>query len=85
MTQFRFTCPKCDEHELVEIMLDVTVSSIVTVIDDIEPLEYGDQVNEDGVVSRYQCGRCGYVVAGALEALLTSGALSPRPTGVSNE
>jgi len=63
-----FTCPKCGEHRIEEVMVNVTVASSLTdiVVDD-EPgspadMTYVDQDNEDGEIDRYQCMDCGHVL-----------------------
>jgi len=62
--ELKFTCPECGEHRLEEVMIDVTVSSEITRISDDGDHDYGEQTNEDGETSHYQCmnGTCGYVV-----------------------
>ena len=62
MNTINFTCPKCGEHRLEEVMTGVVVAS--TIIDAKEgSIEYGEQTNEDGEVQNYQCMDCGWVVA----------------------
>lgn len=62
-----FTCPQCQQHCLEEIMVDVSVSSEVAGFDgddgaSLGLLEYGDQTNEGGEVSHFQCGSCGFIL-----------------------
>jgi len=65
MKQVEFTCPKCGCHTLEEIMVDVTVASTIIDIawcsEGIE-YDYGEQTNEDGVIIRYQCVGCGFIL-----------------------
>jgi len=56
-----FTCPDCHEHRLEEVMINVTVSSEVNSISEDGCIEYGEQTNDDGEVSHYQCVNCGYI------------------------
>lgn len=58
-----FTCPNCGEHVIEEIMVNVTVVTEMVSIEEDETAEYGDQINEDGEVERYQCVGCGRMVA----------------------
>jgi len=59
---YEFTCPKCGEHRLEEVMIDVTVASKVTDVSEDGDVDYGEQSNEDGTVERYQCMDCGHVL-----------------------
>ena len=63
-TEIVFTCPKCGEHAIEEIMVDVIVSSEVWITAH-DPggivTTYGQQTNDDGHVDRYQCGSCGFL------------------------
>jgi len=62
MKNLKFTCPNCKNHRLEEIMVDVVVSSEIAVINEDGDITYGEQTNEDGEVSQYQCIGCGYIV-----------------------
>ena len=57
-----FTCPACGKHRLEEVMVGVTVASIIIAIPDCGDLNYGEQTNENGTVDRYQCVDCGFVI-----------------------
>lgn len=63
-----FNCPNCGKHRLEEVMDNVTVSSTIITIsaepDEVADLVYGNQSNDDGEVSRYQCVDCGYTLKG---------------------
>jgi hypothetical protein len=63
-----FTCPECGEHHLEEVMLNVTVSSEVTSVDEFEECEYDVQTNDGGEVDRYECAECGWVVPNVKDA-----------------
>tara|TARA_Y100000310_G_scaffold280329_1_gene299987 strand:- start:1063 stop:1551 length:489 start_codon:yes stop_codon:yes gene_type:complete len=56
--KLKFTCEQCGEHRLEEIMVDVVVSSEITVSEDGN-IDYGEQSNDGGEVERYQCMACG--------------------------
>lgn len=56
-----FTCPNCHEHRLEEVMINVTVSSVIKSISKNGCIEYGEQTNDDGEVTHYQCVNCGYI------------------------
>jgi len=58
----KFTCPKCEDHRLEEIMSDVTVASEIAYIDPEGDHNYGEQTNMDGNIECYQCINCGYVL-----------------------
>ena len=60
MANLQFTCPKCGNNRLEEVMVDVTVVSEITDIGDGD-CTYGQQTNEDGSVERYGCISCGYM------------------------
>lgn len=51
----RFLCPTCKNQKL-------SVATHLTVINEDGDHEYGEQTNEDGRVSQYQCMHCGYLV-----------------------
>jgi len=57
---------------LEEVMENVTVASVVTVIDEDEGLQYGEQTNEEGSVVRFQCAKCGHKVADTEDELFES-------------
>jgi len=61
-----FTCPKCGEHRIEEVMADVVVASRVWLAqnaDGSDPsYDHGEQTNEGGHVDRYQCGNCGWTI-----------------------
>jgi predicted RNA-binding Zn-ribbon protein involved in translation (DUF1610 family) len=58
----KFKCPDCGGHRIEEIMSDVTVASEITCIPEGGDLDYGEQTSDGGVVERYQCMHCGFVV-----------------------
>ncbi len=71
MPDIKFTCPKCENHGIEEIMVDVTFVSKIRISehedDETGPggiftnrFDYGEQTNEDGHVDRYQCSSCGF-------------------------
>jgi len=80
MNRFAFNCPnsQCSSQKLEEVMVDVTVTSEVTVIGGEEVLQYGKQTNLDGYVVRYQCMKCGQHIANNEDELFKSKALSPN-------
>jgi predicted RNA-binding Zn-ribbon protein involved in translation (DUF1610 family) len=69
----KFTCNRCGAHTLEEVMTDVTAVSEVSGIELLEgealSIQYGDQTNDGGGVSHYQCGDCGKVIADNQEEL----------------
>ncbi len=56
----QFTCEKCGEHKLEEVMTDVVVTSNINSIGESGNIDYGEQCNEDGEVECYQCSNCGH-------------------------
>jgi rubredoxin len=58
----QFTCPTCKNHRLEEVMSGVTVVSEIAEISEEGDHTYGEQTNEEGVVSQYQCIHCGYIL-----------------------
>ena len=63
-----FKCPDCGSHRIEEIMADVTVASEITCIVEGGDLEYGEQTNDGGVIDRYQCIHCGFVIPDCTDA-----------------
>ena len=65
MNRIEFTCPKCGNHTLEEVMVGTVASTDIHVIEcggDIF-LDYVSEPTLDGgEVSRYQCGECGWVI-----------------------
>jgi transcription elongation factor Elf1 len=57
-----FTCPDCKGHRLEEIMVNVTVASEIIVIHSCGYCEYGEPSNDCGVIDRYQCLDCGFMI-----------------------
>ena len=65
-----FTCPKCGWRELEMVMDDVTVPLPVAVIEmgDRSGIRPDIQIDEDracddgGVLSRFQCHKCGFII-----------------------
>jgi len=65
MKNVEFTCPKCGEIHLEEIMVDVTVTSMMSdlcIEDGFVNCRYIKQTNEDGIVDHYRCENCSYVL-----------------------
>lgn len=61
----KFTCPKCGCHTAEEVIVDTTVSIRILGIDeDTGEIEYDADSFDGGVVDRYQCEHCGYVIEG---------------------
>ena len=58
----KFICPTCKSQRLEEVMTNVTVASQLTNISVTGDHEYGEQTNEAGEVSQYQCMQCGFIV-----------------------
>lgn len=59
-----FICPKCQETRIEEVVSDAVVTSEIVIIHEDGELDYGDQIVDDGLVSRYQCLNCGFVIGG---------------------
>jgi rubredoxin len=66
MLTVKFKCPVCGESVVEEIMGDVWQSAPIQAIDEeVFECEYGPEVETNGgVVDRYQCAHCGYVLKG---------------------
>ena len=58
----KFTCPTCQHHRLEEIMTQVSVASEIANISIDGDHTYGEQTNEDGYISQYQCIHCGHIL-----------------------
>jgi predicted RNA-binding Zn-ribbon protein involved in translation (DUF1610 family) len=54
-----FTCQKCGGHEIEEVVIGVTISSLVENVYDDGDIEYGPSENDGGEMDRYQCANCG--------------------------
>lgn len=55
-----FVCEECGCTKLEEVMVDATVTSIVTEKDPEDgSFSYGDVTIDNGTLSHYQCGGCG--------------------------
>jgi len=55
-------CPDCGGNVLEEIMVDVTVASTLVDVDPSGDVDYGEQINDGGVIDRFQCEVCGWIV-----------------------
>lgn len=68
-----FTCPRCGEHKLEEVMIGVIQTTVIT---DVEATDmglacgYGDTSHDEGEVEHYQCGHCGHTVAESEDDLI---------------
>lgn len=63
--ELKFFCPTCKEQQqLEEILINVTQTSIISVIDDGGVVDYKSNsiVTEDGEIDHYQCAECGFVL-----------------------
>jgi hypothetical protein len=72
-----FKCPRCFNHRLEEVQINVTVATVVDMLGAGGDTQYGQQTNEDGTTERFQCIDCGWIVPDAttteeLYELLTS-------------
>ena len=65
---YKWTCPECGEHVIEEVMLGVTQSSSVDVIELLDDgtitVDYGEVSHDGGDTDSiyYQCIGCGYQV-----------------------
>ncbi len=59
MSKLEFTCPKCGEHRIEEVMIDVVVMSEIINLDSDGDFNYGEQTNDGGIVDSYSCMNCG--------------------------
>ena len=61
-----FVCPDCKYNVVTEIQTNMCVTSVMTDLHDINSFveaEYsGDVAWDGGVVDRYQCYKCGYII-----------------------
>lgn len=57
-----FKCPKCEHDKFEEVMYNVVMTSVVLDYDEENFLDYGIPFIEDGIVDRYQCEKCGWVI-----------------------
>jgi len=65
MVTYNFICPDCNNNVLAEILTDVVMTSIIVDIhikdDQVEP-DYQEGETDGGIVERYQCDHCGFVL-----------------------
>ena len=67
----KWKCPRCESARIEEILINVTVASVLThVFQDCLDFEYGDQSNHGGDIDRYQCVDCGQAIANTPEKLI---------------
>ena len=57
-----FTCPKCGQHILEEIMTNCIQSSAIDTITDEGHVYYDETSTDLGEVDHYQCQNCNYVL-----------------------
>jgi hypothetical protein len=57
--ELEFKCQACNSYRFEEVMTGVTVISEINSVDEDGDIDYGEQTNEDGEVSHYQCTGCG--------------------------
>jgi len=58
----KFICPKCNK-DILECCEDTAfVSSSIKFIDESGDFEYGEVTVHDGIVCRFQCLYCGYIL-----------------------
>ena len=67
---FKFKCPKCGREILEEVITGIVLStplSKIAMTDDCPDPEYdySKEESHDGIVDRYQCKNCGFVIPGA--------------------
>lgn len=55
-------CPKCNERDYEEVLVNVTVTSLILEVFPEGDMEYEAVENHGGWVDRYQCFNCGYQV-----------------------
>ena len=69
LEEVKFECPKCRHNEVEEVLINACVSSVIANIFS-EELEYasGYEVH-DADVDRYQCVKCGHIVAKTIKEL----------------
>ena len=70
---FSFKCPECEHDKIEEVLTNVVQYSTVDSLFKLESGEvcadYSDCNWDGGEVSRYQCQRCGFVIAETAEEL----------------
>lgn len=62
MSNNYFTCPKCKNNKLEEVLINATQYSPIGSIDEDGDFTYGQPLIEDGEVQNYQCAKCGYTI-----------------------
>jgi len=78
-----FECPQCGGNWIEEVQTNVVLSSEVAGIETEESeLLYGEAAWDGGVVDRYQCSRCGYVLGSARTPEGLVAWLEKNPKGV---
>lgn len=74
----KFDCPSCHSNQLEEIMTDVQLSTVILAVDDDGDLTYGDNsAGDTGDVDRFQCAKCGKVIAHSVTQLCEVMGVSP--------
>ena len=59
----KFRCPECGHHELEEIQIDITTTSVIDVLNVDGDFDYDSHPTlEDGEIERYQCSKCGFIL-----------------------
>lgn len=58
----QFVCPCCKHLRLEEILVNVNVASVIGEVFRDGYAEYEEQTNSGGVIDRFQCVNCGYVI-----------------------
>lgn len=59
----KFKCLLCGTTELEEIMVDIIQTTPILDIDaELNEPVYGNASTEGGIVERYQCAQCGYIL-----------------------
>ncbi|KKL07330.1 hypothetical protein LCGC14_2587110 [marine sediment metagenome] len=71
MSIVNFTCPECKNNEIEEILINVTQTSVINTIDECGDIKYGNILNEDGEINRFQCVACGYILIDENECQIT--------------
>lgn len=72
--KLRFECKNCGCEKLEEIMVNVTQSSVIDIIEQESEetvyVDYAEVSHDGGEVSRYQCSECGQVIINEFDDII---------------
>ncbi len=68
MAKLIFTCPKCGEHNVEEVITCNQASFLITYADTDDRVEYADaQLDDDAMLNHYCCADCGHILKDVID------------------